>query len=679
MTQLRIELEQWKFLKEEVENGCSVELNDAEWNEITVPHTWNSHDVQTGGGKMLDFGKNKDHGYYRGTGWYRTRVSIPTHVERKRIFIKFEAIGDISEVFCNGTFVGKHEGAFSAICYEITDLIKLGEENLIAVRANNAPHKHIPPMSGDFPVMGGIYRPAYILIKNLTCISPVDYASSGVYLSQTAVTNDKATVGVKIKLDSKYTSSEDIQIKLSVIDTENNTIHSSEDLVSVVPNMITDFTSQFALTNPHLWNGRSDPYMYSVVVQIFNQGEKLDESIQPLGLRYYHVDPKKGFFLNGNSYPIYGVARHQDRQDKGWALSKEEQEEDAQLIKDMGARGVRLSHYQHNDYFYHLCDELGLLVWAEISLVNTVQFNQTFWNNVSIQLIELIRQNFNHPSIFCWGLGNELGFFQIRDPSPIVKKLHDLAKKEDPTRYTAYAAVMAGKFRRKLNNVSDILAVNLYPGWYGKQAEDMGEIVKTWQKIGNYRGIGVSEYGAGAALSQHEWPLGKWGFKQAFGNWHPEERQTYVHEITFRHLYESPFVWGTFVWNMFDFGVAGRNEGDTPGRNDKGLVSYDRKVLKDAYFFYQANLTETPLIYITSRRWVNHTEPKTFVKVYSNCEEVTISVNGKSIGKMQKKPMHVFTMEGVTLTSGENTVEVSTTSDGQTLKDSCTWVLSPLS
>ena len=676
MAQTRIELNKWKFIKEEVLLGGSEELSDTEWEEVDVPHTWNSHDVQTGGGKMLNFGKKKNHGYYRGTGWYRTRVPFPADVENERIFIKFEAIGDISEIYCNGSLVGRHEGAFAAISYEITDLIKPGEENLIAVMANNAPHKEIPPMSGDFPVMGGIYRPAYILIKNSTCISPVDYASPGVYLSQTEVTDEKALVDVKVKIDSSNTEKEEIQVKLIVTDANNDVIHTNEDIISTIPKVITDYTSQFILNKPHLWNGLSDPYLYSVSVHLSKGNEVLDEITQPLGLRYYHVDPEKGFFLNGKPYPVYGVARHQDRQDKGWALSKEDQEEDAQLIKEMGARGVRLSHYQHDDYFYHLCDEKGILVWAEISLVNTVQFNQKFWDNVSIQLIELIRQSYNHPSIFCWGLGNELGLFQLRDPSPVVKKLHLLAKKEDPTRYTAYAAIMAGKFRKNLNNVSDILAANLYPGWYGKKAEDMGEIIKDWQKIGNNRGVGVSEYGAGASINHHEWPLGKWGFKHSFGNWHPEERQTYVHEVAFRHLYESPFVWGTFVWNMFDFGVAGRNEGDTPGRNDKGLVSYDRKVRKDAYFFYQANLSDKSMIYISSRRWIKRTEPKTFVKVFSNGENVELSVNGKSFGKMKKHPMNVYTMDGVTLNSGENIIEVSTTSDGQILKDSCTWFLS---
>ncbi len=676
MAQEHIELKNWKFIKEEVENGGSVKLNDAEWQEVSVPHTWNSHDVQSGGGKMLGSGKKKGYGYYRGTGWYRTIISVPEDVKNKRIFVKFEAIGDISEVYCNGTLVGKHEGAFAAICYEITRLIKPGEENLIAVMANNAPHGHIPPMGGDFPIMGGIYRPAYILVKNPTCISPVVYASPGVYLSQTEVTDEKATVDVKVKIDNNLEGNDEIQVKLSVTDTDNKIIHSSEDSFSASPTKISDYTSRFTLNNPHLWNGLIDPYMYSVTVQLFRENELLDESTHPLGLRYFHIDPQKGFFLNGKSYPIYGVARHQDRKDKGWALSKKDQEEDCQLILEMGARGVRLSHYQHNDYFYHLCDKAGLLVWAEISLVNKVQFDQIFWKNASIQLIELIQQSYNHPSIFCWGLGNELGVFQLKDPSPVVKKLHDLAKKEDPTRYTAYAAIMLGKIRKKLNNSTDILGTNLYPGWYGKKAEDMGKIIKDWQKNGKNRGIGVSEYGAGASISQHEWPLGEWGFRKAFGKWHPEERQTHVHEITFRHLYEAPFVWGTFVWNMFDFAVGGRDEGDTPGRNDKGLVTYDRKVRKDAYFFYQANLTEKPMIYLTSRRWINRIEPEVHVKAYSNCGKVELTINGKVIGAMNKNPMNVFTMDGIVLKSGENLIEVSTTSNGQVIKDSCTWILS---
>jgi beta-galactosidase len=676
MTKSRIELKEWKFLKGEVENGNSVHLDDSKWEDVIIPHTWNSRDVQSGGGKMLNIGKKKGHGYHRGTGWYRTHALLPMEVKNKRLFVKFEAIGDISEVFCNGIFVGKHEGAFSAICYEITHLIKPGEENIIAVRANNAPHKNIPPMSGDFPVMGGIYRPAYIWTKQPICISPVDFASTGVYLAQTEVTIEKARIDVNVKIDNNYNKAEEIVVKLMVKNADMKVIHISEEPFIASASSISDFKSQFEMKNPHLWNGREDPYIYTVQVCIFKDEKLLDEITQPLGLRFYHIDPENGFFLNGKSYPIYGVARHQDRKDKGWALSKEDQEEDLILIQEMGARGVRLSHYQHNDYFYHLCDKAGLLVWAEISLVNTVQFNQKFWENTSTQLIELIRQNYNHPSIFCWGLGNELGLFQIRDPSPVVKKLHILAKKEDPTRYTAYAAIMAGKMRKKLNNITDILACNLYPGWYGKKAEDMGTIIKKWQKYGKSRGIGVSEYGAGASINQHEWPLGSWRFKDSFGKWHPEERQSFVHEITFQHLYESPFVWGTFVWNMFDFAVAGRDEGDTPGRNDKGLVTYDRKIRKDAYFFYQANLSQKGMVYITSRRWVNRTEPKTLVKVYSNCDQIELSVNRQYLGLMQEKGMHVFIMEDVVLNPGENFIEASTSFKGQKLKDECKWILS---
>ncbi|MCP4760503.1 MAG: glycoside hydrolase family 2 protein [archaeon] len=675
MNQERIELKNWKFKKEEIANGGSVNIQDNDWKDIQVPHTWNSHDVQSGGSKMVSIGKKKEPGYYRGTGWYRTWVKIPESASNQRIFIKFEAIGDISEVFCNGSFVGKHEGAFAAICYEITSLVTVGENALFAVRANNAPHKHIPPRSGDFPVMGGIYRPAYLLIKNQICISPVDYASPGVYITQSNISDESAVVDVKVKVDSSCQQSEEIKVKLTVNDGESQQVFSNEGTILASSKEISDYSTSFSIESPHLWNGRMDPYMYSVCVEIFKGAEKVDESVQPLGLRYYHVDPEKGFFLNGKSYPIYGVARHQDRQDKGWALSAEDQDEDADLIYDMGARGVRCSHYQHNDYFYQRCDEKGLFVWAEISLVNTVQFDQQFWETASLQLIEMIRQSYNHPSIFCWGIGNELGLFQIRDPTSVVLKLHNLAKKEDPTRYTAYAAIMAGKFRKKLNNVTDILGVNLYPGWYAKKAEDMGEIIKSWQKAGKNRGVGVSEYGAGASLSHHEWPLGKWGMRDSFGNWHPEERQAYVHEVTFRHLKESPFVWGTFVWNMFDFAVASRNEGDTPGRNDKGLVSYDRKVKKDAYFFYQANLTDNPMVHITSRRWTERSEANTRAKVYSNCDSVELKLNGGSLGNMQKGSMNVFILENLTLVPGENTVEVIATVDGKTFTDSCTWTL----
>jgi beta-galactosidase len=668
---------EWRFIRENVSNGANLDLNDSNWESVSIPHTWNAQDAQKGEGKFIAFALPKYGGYHRGYGWYRTWTLFSNEWKGKAIFLRFEAVSRVADVYINGVRVCTHHNAFSAFCIEITKLIKWGEKNLIAVRADNLIKRDNPPLSGDFPIFGGIYRPVHILIKNSVCITPMDYASPGVYLTQIKVSAAEAVINVEAKIGnfshSIDKSNENYSLRLILIDnTQKEILNTSQNFPSPEPSQTVSVKTQLILKNPHLWQGLEDPYLYQVKCEILAGSMILDTVIQPLGLRSFHCDAINGFQLNGKPYFIHGVCKHQDRKDKGWAVTHAEMEEDIQIIKDVGARGIRLAHYQHPEKTYCLCDEAGILAWAEISLVNKVTFKSSFFENARVQLLELIRQNYNHPSIFCWGLCNEIGMFQLRDPSPIISKLHQISKQEDPIRYTTLASIGMAAFRKTLNQSTDLLGLNVYPGWYYGMPDDMPMHIEKTNNSGNKRGICLSEYGAGGGVTQHEQnPI-----KPAHnGPWHPEEWQCYVHEVDYRSIRESKATWGSFLWVMFDFCVPFRNEGDTIGTNDKGLVTYDRKTKKDVFYFYQANWSPKPMIYITSRRHVNRTDAITPVKVYSNCESVELKVNGNSLGQMQNTGFNVFRIGQIQLNSGENVVEVIGKSRLETINDQCVWIL----
>ena len=676
MEQKTILDQNWRFIQEDIEKAFQSDFDDSQWKDVSLPHTWNAFDVQSGGGTKKELMQSKKASYFRGVGWYRTVLKIPPAGD-KRYFIFFEAAGSVAHVFLNGTYIGKHLGAFSAFCFEITQHVKFGEGNQLAVKVENSWREDLPPLGGDFPVMGGLYRNVHLIAKERTCITPLDHASPGIYLKQVKVSDEKAEIEITSKISNMNKSVSTLTLKTTLLDANGEEVKVFKSEEKTRFNETTDVIHNIIVVKPHLWNGRLDPYLYEIKVELLDGDNTLDMAIQPLGLRYYHVDPEKGFFLNGKRYQIKGVCRHQDRLDKGWAISYEDQEEDISLIMEMGVNGVRLAHYQHSDYFYSLCDKHGILVWAELAIVNKVSFEEPFLENSKSMLVDLIRQNFNHPSIFTWCLANEIGLFQRKSPVPVMEKLNLLAHEEDPTRPTTLAAISVAFFRKELHRLTDLIGWNHYAGWYYFQKNPgiLGAHLKKFNKVGNYRGLCVSEYGAGASIHHHVQNMTHDDKVKTTGNFHPEEKQNLVHEANYREIQAAPFVWGSFLWNMFDFAVAGRNEGDTPGRNDKGLVTYDRKVKKDAYFFYQANWTEDPMIYITSRRHLERTDPTTEIKVYSNCKEVELKVNERTVGNMNKEDLCVFRFASYELSEGENKIEVMGSLEGKKVRDSCTWKL----
>ncbi len=652
--------EQWKFIRQDVADAATTNFDDAAWPTVTLPHTWNNLDGQTSGTP-----------YYRGVGWYRRHLTVDAQYAGKSLFLKFDGAATVTEVMVNGALVGTHKGNFAAFCFEVTPYLRVGQDNVIAVKVNNAKNSDVLPLSGDFTVFGGLYRDVHLLVLDKLSVTPLDYASPGVYIKQTGATKDSAELEISTKLRNANSSAKTATVHCTVIDATGKTIQTTTSHVEMGPNAVAEVIQHLNITKPHLWNGRIDPYLYQVAVVVGDGSKVTDVVTQPLGIRTFRVDPDHGFFLNNVSYPLHGVSRHQDRLDKGWAIGLAEQTEDFQLITEIGATCVRLAHYQQDQIVYDLCDRNGLVLWTELSLVNELTDSEAFTENARQQLTEMIKQNYNHPSIAFWGIFNELHMKNQWYDAPakwdLVKPLNQLAKDLDPTRLTTAASCIRSV--DPLNAVTDVMAFNRYFGWYtGKPSDWPGALDALHQDWPN-RGIGISEYGAGASINQHEISTNE---PVATSHWHPEEWQNVAHEQAWLAMKERPAIWCELVWNMFDFAVGQRDEGDTPGRNDKGLVTYDRKVKKDAFFWYKANWTQTPFVYITSRRFTNRTESKTPVKIYSNCDAVELKVNGVSEGTVHSLN-HIFLWNDRALLPGENHIEVSATQDSKTYMDSCSW------
>ena len=647
----------WKFQLGDVSNAEQPDFNDGNWQTISIPHNWGWEEAQQG----------KD--FYRGPGWYRRELSV-TPETGKRYFLRFEAASLAADVYLNGKRLGEHRGGFSAFCFEITTNLAATGTNLLAVRVSNKWEPDIAPLSGDFSVYGGLYRPVHLIETAAENLTLTDHGSPGVAWLQTSVTKKRAMIDVTAQISNGTEQKWPLTLVASVLDAEGNQVADSRQQIALAPNATSPYWLRLTVPHPHLWNGRLDPYLYKAVIELRSGDSVVDSVVQPLGLRFYSVDPDKGFFLNGKPYSLHGVDKHQDRWNKGWAVSEADLDEDMALIKEMGATVVRCAHYQHSDYFYSLCDKAGILVWAEIPQVNEINPSEQFEETSRNQLLDLIRQNINHPSIFAWSLFNEIALRETPDPQRELQDLNNVAHGEDPTHPTI-AATCTDKLPQ-MNKIPDWLGWNIYPGWYRGTKNDFGPELDRLRDTSRQGGFCVSEYGAGANTTQHEQDPKQ---PKADGQWHPEEWQAEVHEAAWAAMKQRPFVWGTFVWNMFDFAVSTRHEGGIAGRNDKGLVTYDRQTRKDAFYFYKANWSDEPVLYITSRRFTERTNAVTDVKVYSNASKVELLLNGKSLGTRSDGTNCVFIWKDVTLQPGESRVATRAERYGKELSDSCVWTL----
>lgn len=652
----------WRFQRGDpggaTNSAAESSFNDDDWEKISIPHCWGWEDAQQG------------KAYYRGPGWYRRELDVMPRTGR-RYFLRFEAAGSVAEVYLNGKPLGEHRGAFGAFCFEITRQLKSTGTNSLAVRVSNAPEPDVAPLSGDFPVYGGLYRSVYLIETDETCFELTDHASPGVAWLQSNVNADRAVLNVTAQISNGTRSKQSLTFVAKVLDAEGREVARTEQQITLPPVVTVPCPAHVTVERPHLWNGRKDPYLYRATVELRSTDGVRDSVEQPLGLRSYYVDPDKGFFLNGQPYHLHGVNRHQDRPDKGWAISEADQDEDMALIKEMGCTVIRLSHYQQSDYFYSLCDKAGILVWTELPQVDKIGSDPRFAETSRNQLLDLIRQNINHPSIFAWSLFNEL---RAKNPDPHreLQDLKILANGEDPTRPTTAATCTTEL--PQMNKIPDLLGWNVYYGWYGDWGplSDYGPMRETYCYTSRHGGYAVSEYGAGANVTQHEENPRK---PKNDGQWHPEEYQNLLHEYAWPQLKAAPYIWGTFVWCMFDFTSYWRHEGGVPGRNDKGLVTADRKIRKDAFYYYKANWSDEPVLYITSRRYTERTNAVTDVKVYSNATQAELLVNGASQGVHTNDGNGVILWKDVALASGQNSIQAKAQRNGELLTDSCAWTL----
>ena len=613
---------------------------------VDLPHTWNAQDALSG---RTD--------YKRGLGHYERRLFVPADWKGQRLYLRFEGANSIADLFVNGRHAGQHRGGYGAFVFEITDFVNYGKANTLRVSVNNAETLELMPLVGDFNFYGGLYRDVHLVRTGPTCISLLDHGSSGIRLVQDSVSKDYAAIRALVALSNGSDTATQAEVLLRLLDGDRE-VAAQRLTLTLPPDSSVEGSLPVSLRRPHLWDGRRDPFRYRAEVSLWRNGHEVDRVEQPLGLRYYHIDPERGFFLNGRHLPLRGVCRHQDRSEVGNALRRAHHDEDAAIMAEMGANAVRLAHYPQAEYFYDLMDRYGFIVWAEIPFVGPGGYSDegfvnlpAFRQNGREQLVELIRQHYNHPSIVVWGLFNELSM-RGDDPVPYIKELNDLAHREDPTRLTVAASNTDGA----LNFVTDAMAWNRYDGWYGGTPAGLGQWLDHMHTTHPDLRIAISEYGAGASLYHQQDTLVK---TVATSFWHPENWQTHYHMANWREISARPFVWGSFIWNLFDFGAAHRHEGDRPGINDKGLVTFDRRTRKDAFYFYKANWNkEVPLLYLAERRCTRRTRPVQTFMAFTNQPEAELFVNGTSCGHAKTDSLGTVRWNGVRLRPGENEVRV---------------------
>ena len=558
--------------------------------EVNIPHTWNAFDGQDGGDD-----------YYRDNCRYIRKFDRPQYSSDERVYIEFEGVASSARVILNGEIVAEHDGGYQTFRADITD--KLLDTNELIVYADNEKNEHVYPQKADFTFFGGIYRPVRLIIVNKNHFDLDYYGSKGIKV--TPVVQDSAAL-----FDIETFVTGNGTVRAYIEDREGNVVTSGEGE-----------TISLTVNNPHLWNGIKDPYLYTVKAELIVDGNVCDTVSVRVGVRTFYVDDKKGFFLNGKSYPLHGVSRHQDRKDHGNAITNEMHREDLEMIREVGANTIRLAHYQHSQYFYDLCDEAGFVVWAEIPYIS--EHMNTGRDNTISQMKELIIQNYHHASIAFWGVSNEITI-STKDNKDMLENhyiLNDLCHNMDPTRLTTLACYAMCSPFNKVAHITELVGWNLYLGWYvpGKFLNDLW--ISFFHLIYPKTPLAYSEYGAEGMPNLHS-------ERPRIGD-HSEEYQAIYHEFMLRCFKRHPYMWATYVWNMFDFAADARDQGGEPGMNHKGLVTYDRKTKKDSFYLYKAWWSDEPFVHICSKRFVNRTPDKINLKIYSNQSHVEVYVDGQ--------------------------------------------------
>ena len=695
----------WEFQRGGTVDPASPAQASGTWEKVAVPHTWNRV-----GYYLSDPAHHINHAdtvdKYQGVGWYRLTFTPGASFTGKRAWLQFDAASRTAEVWLNGKRLGIHRGGFSRFRFDATDALRPGQSNSLLVKVDNTQPEvgsstaDVLPLAGDFFGHGGLYRPVSLIATDAVHIDMLDAGGSGVMASTRSITPQQAVVDVRVRLRNDQPRRQSATATIRLLDAAGKVVGSESQRVTFGAQGSAEVSRSLTVANPHLWNGVADPYLHRLVVEIVGpSGAVLDPVEQPFGIRQMRADPTRGFFLNGKPLQLHGVGYHQDREGKGWAISDADIAQDVSIMRDMGVNTIRLTHYQHGQTIHDLADRYGLIVWDEIPLVSKWTLGQDMVATYALradarqQLTELIRQNANHASVFNWGIANEVDFGKsipafittrsgaAPDPLPLLRELNMLAKAEDPSRATALATCC----ERDIGPTSDvpITAVaaelggaNRYFGWYYGTPADLGPHLDELHAKRPGQPLSVTEYGAGGATTIHtDDPLG--GPVDQRGHDQPEEYESYVHERAWATLSTKPYLWATWLWNSFDFATTVRREGDAIDINTKGLVTYDRQIRKDAYYFYRANWNKAATVHINGRRYVDRAYPVTDVRVYSNAPQTELVVNGRTIGTLSACPEKICLWRNVPLRAGGNQLVSRGLFPGVTQEDAVEWQVSP--
>ena len=606
----------WQFRK----------ADSPQWQAVALPHS-------------PDTGDSANPQPYRGKLLYRRALDMPGEAparNARRHYLEFDGAMLVTEVRVNGRPAGRHEGGFARFRFDVTPLLKAGR-NDIEVSVDNAPHADVAPLGGDYTMFGGLYRPVRMVSTGDVHFDMLDYGGPGVYFKAAGVTAERAALAWTARVANHRAAPVRATVTTGLRDAERRVVATAHKTVTLPPRSVTAVALDSALAAPRLWQGVRDPYLYTSEAELSLAGRAdgaspaprmLDQLSFQAGIRDIRLDPARGLLLNGAPYSVHGVNVHQTSlPGKGPAVSDADIDADYRILADLGVTGLRYAHYQHPQRAYELANRYGWLVWTELPLTAAVNGSEAFLANSVQQLRELVRQNSNHPSVMLWGLGNEIYHVDAAS-ARVLALMQRMAHREDDSRPTAYANCCA-PIDGQLASHTDAVGSNVYYGWYDGEFGDLGPFLDRNRARRPGTPLSVSEYGAGGSALQQEDPPRR---PKPDARWHPEQYQALYHEAAWPQLAARPWLWGNFIWLGFDFPSAGRNEGDSPGFNDKGLVSFDRRVKKDAYFWYQANWSSRPMAHIASRRHAQRQAAEVEVKVYSNQASASLRVNGVELG-----------------------------------------------
>ena len=650
----------WRFMRAEAPGAESPGFDDAAWPGVSLPHTFNAVDGEAGGA------------YYRGPAWYRLTLNRRAAPAGSRQFLEFDGAALVADAWVNGLHAGRHEGGYARFRFEVTGLLHPGR-NTVAVRTDNTGVPTVAPLGGDFTVFGGLYRRVRLIEVAATHIDLLDHGGPGIAFDTDEVSTEGARLQVRTRLRNAAAAPQRLALRLTLRDAAGHAVLRHQQALRLPAGATDVVAASLRIRRPHLWQGVHDPYLYRLTAEVVQGNAVRDAASLPVGFRHLAMDPQRGMLLNGHPYPLRGVNYfHAGRPGRGLAVGDAEIDEDLRILQELGAAALRLVHFQHPQRLYERADELGLVLWTEIPLNTALHESDAFRVNLKQQLIELMRQNRHHPAVAIWGLGNEV--YRSDDIiRALLADLHALAKQEDPQRFTTYAHCCAAD-DHPMALQTDLAAYNRYWGWYDGEFADIGPWADALHARLPDKPIGLGEYGAGANVLHQQDPPQR---PSPGGRWHPEQYQALFHEAYARQIAARPYLWGHFVWLAFDHASAGRNEGEQPGLNDKGLVTYDRRYRKDAYFVHQAHwrgpAPAEPMVHIANRRFSPRPAGTVTVKAYSNAVRLTLEVNGQPLGSADVLD-RVATWPGVVLEPGRQVLVVRA-DHGAT--DRVEWVVGP--